>query len=1805
MLLRSLLNSLKSASRGVTNPSKSFRRRWKKLPRRNGLRMPSLSVERLEERAVPTIIFQPVFGAETVLPPTNNQNYITMSNAQVDLIFWGASWGTATGNQQALKMNTEANHILSGTYLSKLKQYGGSNGVASLAGAPYIDTTDPIPAGYSTGSSSSSGALQAEIAAAINNNNSPTLSPSRNATQATAPIYVVIVDPLDSGNNNNGGYNFPGTYTFSDNKVVPINMVSIGTNTNGSLNFDIFTRAFGHEIAERMSDPTGNGSGIQVNPNPLLPQGVLTTAGGVRGQIGDYEPSAGGVAYSYRLGTDAVQPYWSRTDNAFVVADGNTQTLTLSPKIGWTVTLINPALPAVPSNENGKFNGTYSLTINGDQFGLNTPDQLTILSNATQTTITLNGETFDFDPNVLSSINVSLGGGNDMVNIKQTVIPITINDAPNVNIGAGFAYLVNAPVTIHSPNVKTALTLDDSADKGKATINVRLSSLQLSENGGPPLPAIQFDQGRLSSLTLDGGPGSPVFNLAPGVGSPLDELPQNITISGGGGESVLSVFGDTSADNAYTISGQSVKAFHNVVVNHHLQGQLTNDITYSGLGQVIVSGNDTGSSFFVQSTIAATPVVLFGGLGPDTFQVGSLVDSLDGVLGKVTINGFGGGDSAIVNDTDTNLPTGTTISFGVNPLAGGAVTEVTRQASFFGPRGRITFNATIDIAQVSSVSILGNGSNRESLVGPASGAKWAVTANNSGSVGSVAFSDIPNLVGAGPNIFDLSPAGQALTIHGGGAGNWLDYTAFPVGNPVTVNLATGSATNVGGGAAGAVTNIQNVWGGAGANSLTGDAQGNVLVGGGNTGVITGGSGRSVLVGGGANQLVGHSDSDLLIAGALGSALNEATLPLVLQEWQRTDIGYGKRITDLEYGGGQHGSTVLTWGTAVIGDNGGATLTGGPGQNWFFANLHTGIKDTITNLISGEQVNNGDFGAAFSIGATTNTVNGGSGNAIATDSAGNVYFGGAFSGTTKVGSDSFTTTDQFSGVVAKYTPSHALAWADAFIGSGGSDSNVVLAVATDVAGNVYLDDTFSGTLTVGSFTLTSSSPSGDSFVAKLNSAGVVQWVRQNSSPTVMFLFNNSVAVDASGDSYVSGDFQKTLTIGSTTLTAKGASFDGFFAKLDPNGNVLLAKNLGGTGESSVDSIAVTDTGTILLGGVFNGTVTFGSSTFTAVGDDGFVSKLNSSGQFIWTQPIVDSQISPFGADAAAVVTDTLGDVYVSGPFSGSATFGATTLPGGTGRSVVFVAKLNSAGTFQWAVQMGNSGDDETYSLAIDAAGNLYTAGYYQGTATFGSTTLTASADFDSFVAKLNSAGSVLWADDMGGPGNASAAGVAADGAGDIYSTGDYGYTDGTTSALAADFDAGPATYDLTSQDTAGSAYVSEVTQPGAVTFTGLTGVTSANYRLTLKGGDIQLVDTVSGQVLLSKVLADTTSITITAASGVNTTLAIDFSGGAYNVPVTFKGGTGDNTLLGPNVNSTWTITGTDAGAVGNVTFSGVGNLVGGTAMDVFTMMPKGREASINGGDGGDWLSYSAYTTGVSVDLATGKATGISGLVSNIENVMGGTGNDQLTGTSQGNILDGNGGNDVLIAGSGASVLIGGGAGSVTFNGGAGQDIMIPGITVYDNNFAALDAILAEWQRTDLNYTQRINDLEVGGGLNGSNILTLNKTVLDDGGAPDTMTGGTGMDWFFQFTGDTITNLRAGEQVNNTPPGAATNSRMAEVNTLSNPAAVFYRSAPASVVPKSNWLEAAVSPFTPLASRHNLDQFFISGLDGPIDGELTMS
>jgi Ca2+-binding RTX toxin-like protein len=223
-----------------------------------------------------------------------------------------------------------------------------------------------------------------------------------------------------------------------------------------------------------------------------------------------------------------------------------------------------------------------------------------------------------------------------------------------------------------------------------------------------------------------------------------------------------------------------------------------------------------------------------------------------------------------------------------------------------------------------------------------------------------------------------------------------------------------------------------------------------------------------------------------------------------------------------------------------------------------------------------------------------------------------------------------------------------------------------------------------------------------------------------------------------------------------------------------------------------------------------------------------------------------------------------------------------------------------------------------------------------------------------------------------------------------------------------------------------------------------------------------------------------------------------------------------------------------------------NVNGGGGNDTFRMQAvPGTSLRLDGGGGRNALDYSAFTTGVTVDLATGTATAVAGGVRGIADVTGGSGADRLTGDATDNILRGGAGNDTLSGGEGNDILLGeagadsllggsgrdlliGGLGADVLNGGGDDDILVGGTTAYDADAAALNAVMQEWTRTDQAYAQRVSHLRLGGGLNGSTLFDAAK-VTDDGSA-DRLTGSLGLDWFFAGLRDVLTDRAGGERVN---------------------------------------------------------------------------
>ncbi len=267
-----------------------------------------------------------------------------------------------------------------------------------------------------------------------------------------------------------------------------------------------------------------------------------------------------------------------------------------------------------------------------------------------------------------------------------------------------------------------------------------------------------------------------------------------------------------------------------------------------------------------------------------------------------------------------------------------------------------------------------------------------------------------------------------------------------------------------------------------------------------------------------------------------------------------------------------------------------------------------------------------------------------------------------------------------------------------------------------------------------------------------------------------------------------------------------------------------------------------------------------------------------------------------------------------------------------------------------------------------------------------------------------------------------------------------------------------------------------------------------------------------------------TLVINAVAGTSLQLAIDFSAGSP-VPVgTVLEVNGSNQIsdqvqmLNSIASWTWTLSGNGVGqvramSIGLIRFSGIGSLIGGTGADEFDIAANAVWSGVlDGGGGNDTLNFRAMTSNVTASLIDNSVSyqtnGVNfvGQISHFENLIGGFGNDRLTGDTQANSLDGGPGNDVIVGGFGNDTFVGG-LGDDSLDGGAGIDLLVESGNV---NFALSDTALISDVGNDTLANVELASLTGGIGDN----------VLDASGFTGSVTldGGAGNDTFRNSSGD---------------------------------------------------------------------------------------
>jgi len=328
--------------------------------------------------------------------------------------------------------------------------------------------------------------------------------------------------------------------------------------------------------------------------------------------------------------------------------------------------------------------------------------------------------------------------------------------------------------------------------------------------------------------------------------------------------------------------------------------------------------------------------------------------------------------------------------------------------------------------------------------------------------------------------------------------------------------------------------------------------------------------------------------------------------------------------------------------------------------------------------------------------------------------------------------------------------------------GGTNNNQGESIAVDSSGNIYITGYFYETVDFGGGNVTSAG-SADIFVLKLNSSGTFQWV--NTYGGTSFDFGRGIAVDSSGNIYITGYFYETVDFGAGNVTSAGGS-DIFVLKLNSSATFQWVSTFGSTSIDVGEDITVDSSGNSYITGYFEGTVDFGAGNVTSAGSaDIFVLKLNSSGTFQWVNTYGGSAFD-VGMD---ITVDSSGNSYITGYFEGTVDFGGGSVTS-AGAADIFILKLNSSGTFQWVNIFGGTSTDVGQGIAVDSSDNSYITGSFLGTVDFGGGNVTSAGSDDIFVLKLNSSGTFQWVSTFGGTSIDIGEDITVDSSGNSYITG---------------------------------------------------------------------------------------------------------------------------------------------------------------------------------------------------------------------------------------------------------------------------------------------------------------------------------------------------------------------------------------------------------------------------------------------------
>ncbi len=289
-------------------------------------------------------------------------------------------------------------------------------------------------------------------------------------------------------------------------------------------------------------------------------------------------------------------------------------------------------------------------------------------------------------------------------------------------------------------------------------------------------------------------------------------------------------------------------------------------------------------------------------------------------------------------------------------------------------------------------------------------------------------------------------------------------------------------------------------------------------------------------------------------------------------------------------------------------------------------------------------------------------------------------------------------------------------------------------------NIYVWWIFLGTLTGALSSPLNSSWWYDWYVAKFDSKWNTIWA--NKIWWTGWDYLNSIAINW-WNVYVGWYFSSNMIVwGLPQLNA--VSYDGYLVKYDSSWNAVWARVLGWLSSDSVNSISTDSSWNIFVGWYFNNSMTLwwlpALSSWWA-NNDWYIAKYNSTGTPIWANKIWWNQHD----EVTSVSVDSTWNVYAWWRFYTSP-MTITWLPALTNSwtSDWFIAKYDNVWAPIWARKIWGTNQDSIDEITTDSAWNVYVGGYFSNSIVVWWTTLTSSWSSDIFVAKYNSAWTIIWA-----------------------------------------------------------------------------------------------------------------------------------------------------------------------------------------------------------------------------------------------------------------------------------------------------------------------------------------------------------------------------------------------------------------------------------------------------------------------------